>query len=108
TPFFETEGDKDEWESGMTDCARCPNISVKLSGLWPLERGWRPARIGEAVRFVVDRFGPERSMWASNYPVEKVMCPVKTQLENLGAVLRDLPPGEVDMIFRATAMRVYR
>jgi predicted TIM-barrel fold metal-dependent hydrolase len=108
TPFFETEADKTAWQGGMKDCAACGNISVKISGLWPLDRRWRPDIIGETVRFVVDRFGPDRCMWASNFPVEKIMCSVATQIDSLETVLHKLAANDLDMIFRTTAMRVYR
>jgi predicted TIM-barrel fold metal-dependent hydrolase len=92
----------------MRRCARCPNIVVKVSGLWPLDRQWRPEIIGEPVRFVVDLFGPERCLWASNLPVEKLMCPVGRQLESLEAALETYAEHEKDMVFRHTAERVYR
>jgi predicted TIM-barrel fold metal-dependent hydrolase len=79
-----------------------------LSGLWPLDRQWRPERIAGPVRLVVDLFGPERCLWASNYPVEKLMCPVLDQISNLETVLDGLPEKDKDLIFRGTAERVYR
>jgi predicted TIM-barrel fold metal-dependent hydrolase len=108
TPWFETSEDEAAWKAGMLACARRANISVKLSGLWPLDRQWRPGRIAGPVRLVVDLFGPERCLWASNYPVEKLMCPVLDQIRNLEAVLEDLSEGDKDLIFRRTAARIYR
>lgn len=108
TPWFETARDKAAWAAGMRECARCANVAVKLSGLWPLDRKWRPERIVGPVRLVVDLFGPERCLWASNYPVEKLMCPVLDQIRNLEAVLDHLSEGDRDRIFRQTAERLYR
>jgi predicted TIM-barrel fold metal-dependent hydrolase len=108
TPLRETLDDIDQWTEGMHECAKCANVSVKLSGLWVLDRGWAPQRIGGPVRLVIDLFGPDRCMWATNYPVEKLMCPVADQIHNLEAVLDDLPEDEKDMIFSRTAARIYR
>jgi predicted TIM-barrel fold metal-dependent hydrolase len=108
TPLFETTADEAAWIAGMRECARSPNIVVKLSGLWPLDRQWRPERIAGPVRLVVDLFGPERCMWASNYPVEKLMCPVGDQIRNLEAILDHLSETDKDMIVRQTAARAYR
>ena len=108
TPWLETTADQAAWNSGMRECARRENICVKISGLWPLDRAWRPDRIAAPVRLVVDLFGPGRCLWASNYPVEKLMCPVLDQIGNLEEVLHDLSEDEKDMIFRRTARRVYR
>lgn len=107
TPWFETEADRAAWRDGMKDCARCPNIRVKISGLWSLDRQWRPEIIGEPVRFVIGLFGPDRCLWASNLPVEKLMCPVDRQIGNLEEVLDGYTESEKDMIFRTTAIRTY-
>jgi predicted TIM-barrel fold metal-dependent hydrolase len=108
TPWLETRQDVDAWQRGMRACARCANVNVKVSGLWALDRRWRPDVIRPAVRMVVDLFGPDRCMWASNLPVEKLMCPVHDQIAHLEEVLADLTEHEKDAIFRRTATRVYR
>jgi predicted TIM-barrel fold metal-dependent hydrolase len=108
TPWLETAEDEAAWSAGMRECARHANISVKLSGLWPLDRQWRPERIAGPVGLVVDLFGPERCLWASNYPVEKLMCPVLDQIRSLETVLEDMSEEEKDMVFRRTAARIYR
>jgi predicted TIM-barrel fold metal-dependent hydrolase len=107
TPWFETAADRTIWMSGMKDCASCPSIYVKLSGLWTLDRKWRPHVIGDPVRYVVDLFGPDRCMWASNLPVEKLMCPAADQLSNLEEVLDGLTDDAKDGVFRRTARQVY-
>ena len=107
TPWFETPADKVAWTDGMRACSTCRNILVKISGLWTLDRAWRPDIIVEPVRSVIDLFGPERCLWASNLPVEKLMCPVVDQIRNLEEVIADLAERDKDQIFRATAARVY-
>ena len=108
TPWLETAADEEAWTGGMRACAACPNIAVKISGLWPLDRQWRPAIIAEPVRYVIDHFGPDRCLWASNLPVEKLMCPVADQIKNLEEVLTGLAEADKDKIFRTTAARIYR
>lgn len=108
TPLRDTPDDLTQWTQGIRDCARFPNVTIKLSGLWVLDRGWQPDRIGDPVRMVVELFGPDRCMWTSNYPVEKLMCPVGDQIRNLETVLRDFSEDEKDMIFAGTAARIYR
>ena len=108
TPWFETPVDRVTWTAGMRACADCRNISVKISGLWTLDRRWRPELIMEPVRYVIDLFGPERCLWASNFPVEKLMCPVADQIRNLEQVLACFGEDDKDKIFCSTAARVYR
>jgi predicted TIM-barrel fold metal-dependent hydrolase len=107
TPTFDNPHDFVTWKDGMRRCARYQNVNVKISGLWPLNRRWRPDAIEEPVRMVVDLFGPERCLWASNFPVEKLMCPLHDQIHNLEAVLHDLSEAEKDKVFAATANRLY-
>ena len=108
TPWFKTDADKTAWTEGMKACARCRNICVKISGLWALDRAWRPDVIGPPVRYVIDLFGPERCLWASNLPLEKLMCPVNKQIRNLEEVLNGFTEPDKDKIFRSTAAKVYR
>jgi predicted TIM-barrel fold metal-dependent hydrolase len=108
TPWFESDADRVSWSAGMKACAACPNVHVKLSGLWTLDHGWRVEVIGAPVKYVVDLFGPERCMWASNFPVEKLMCSLRDQLINLEEVLDHLSEDQKDRVFRRTAKQVYR
>ncbi len=108
TPLRDTPDDIVQWTQGMRECAKCANISIKVSGLWVLDRNWLPERIAGPVRMVIDLFGPDRCMWATNYPVEKLMCLVADQIRNLDAVLDDLSEDDKDLIYRRTASRVYR
>ncbi|WP_343394783.1 amidohydrolase family protein [Candidatus Amarobacter glycogenicus] len=75
----------DEWKPAIDDLAKCPNVVAKLGGLnMPLNGfGWdkRPApptsqELVDATRhyyeYTIDRFGPERCMFESNFPVDKV------------------------------------
>jgi predicted TIM-barrel fold metal-dependent hydrolase len=107
TPWFETAADREAWRSGMRACSRCRNVAVKISGLWTLDRQWRPEVIAEPVRLVVDLFGPDRCLWGTNLPVEKLMCPVPAQLASLEDVLADLSEDEKDGIFRGSAAGIY-
>ena len=48
--------------------AQCPNLTLKFSAVnqWAISKGPVPAR--EYFKAIVDRFGPKRLMWGSNYP----------------------------------------
>ena len=40
----------------MRDLARRPNVALKVSGLWPIERRWAPERLRPFVRDAIDSF----------------------------------------------------
>ncbi len=101
-------GNEAVWREGIAKTARCPNVAVKLSGLWTISRGWEADRLAGPVRHVVERFGPGRCMWGSNLPIERLMCDMAHQLRTLEAILADLSPEDRASIFGDTARRLYR
>lgn len=65
------------WSSGMRALSQVPHVSVKLSGYAMF---FRKELAGRAVRVTQDilrMFGPERVMFGSNFPVDKLhlTCP---------------------------------
>ena len=98
----------DEWRKGMRLLASRPNIVSKLSALGTFIHKNDPAHIATVVHETIDIFGPERCLFGSNFPVEKLW----TQYADLVAAYRKAiePLGEA--VARAalhdTAARVYR
>ncbi len=96
------------WRAGMRLLAACPNIVSKLSGLGTFIHKNDPAHIAAVVRETIDIFGPERCLFGSNFPVEKLW----TQYADLIAAYRDALAPLGDAVARAalrdTAARIYR
>src|SRR5438093_6289398 len=82
-------GERDEvfavWKAGITELARCPNVVMKLGGMMmrlaAYDYGARPAPPSSSdladhwrpyIEFCIERFGPSRCMFESNFPVEKM------------------------------------
>jgi len=56
--------------SRIRDLARIPNLHVKLSGMYALSHDGYPFRDTWAwAEGVLDAFGPERTIWASDWPL---------------------------------------
>jgi L-fuconolactonase len=98
------------WASQIGDLAARPNVSCKVSGLvTEAGPGWRPPRIGPYLDHLVDAFGPGRLMFGSDWPV----CTLAASYAEVAALARDalagrLGPAELDAVFRANAISVYR
>ena len=73
------------WRSGIAAVAECPNIHVKLGGIGMPRTGFdwhlRDQPIGSEelaesmapfMNYCIEHFGPNRSMFESNFPVDKV------------------------------------
>ncbi|WP_219414651.1 amidohydrolase family protein [Pseudonocardia nigra] len=84
-------GVADGWRARVDALSACPNVAMKVSvGIdvltaWP---AWRPADLTPYVAHAVDRFGAERLMLASNWPVVTLRA-------DYGAAVRDLDAAVV-------------
>ncbi|MEP7300431.1 MAG: amidohydrolase family protein [Caldimonas sp.] len=111
----------DVWKSGMTELAKCRNVSVKLGGVMmrlaaydygtsdappssqQLAKLWGPY-----VTACVDLFGPDRCMVESNFPVEKMGIGYSGLWNAFKRMLAGASADEKAAIFSRTAGRVYR
>jgi L-fuconolactonase len=107
-----------DWAAGLRQAAAVPNLNIKLSGLGMARLGfhgdaaktsdelvakWKPY-----VRACVDAFGPARSIFASNFPVDKVAGSYRVVVNAYKTMLADLPESELKAIFGGNALRFYR
>ena len=61
------------WRAGMGAVASLPNVLLKISGLGePHLQPWSVTRHLSIVHDAIDIFGPERCMFGSNYPVDRL------------------------------------
>jgi predicted TIM-barrel fold metal-dependent hydrolase len=109
------------WQRGIASLARCPNVSIKLSGLGmrlsgfgfeagprapassDLASAWRPW-----VLHCLESFGAHRCMWGSNFPVDKGSYSLKIGLNALKRLLSGATAEEKNDVFANCAMRLYR
>jgi hypothetical protein len=96
------------WEQGMRRLARCPNVVVKLSGYGMTDNRWTVDSIRPFVRGPIEWFGPERAMFGSNFPVDRLMADYDRLWDAYRALVSDLSPDEQTALLRGTAERVYR
>jgi predicted TIM-barrel fold metal-dependent hydrolase len=110
-----------DWRAGMTELARCENVSVKLGGVMMRLAAYdygkseapitseRLAHLWERyVMTCVELFGPSRSMLESNFPVEKMGIGYRALWNTFKRILGKLSLAEKRAIFSQTANRVYR
>jgi predicted TIM-barrel fold metal-dependent hydrolase len=110
----------ERWRSQVTELARRPNVLMKLGGLsghrcgfgfkdWPtpptaeqLAHLWRPY-----IETCIDLFGPERCMFESNYPPDRVAGSYRTLWNALKLTASRCSVSEKQALFSGTAQRVY-
>jgi predicted TIM-barrel fold metal-dependent hydrolase len=98
----------ERWRSGLRLLAARPNVSIKISGLGMVDRAWTVDSIRPFVLEAIDAFGPARSMFASNFPVEKVHGSFDSIYRAYDEITRGFGDGERARLFGGTAEAVYR
>lgn len=95
------------WRAGMERFAQRPHVDVKLSGLGTFARACELAAWEPVIAATVDAFGPERCMFGSNFPIEKLWTSYADLLAVFRRAIRRYTPGEQDWILGRTATRAY-
>ncbi|HSH06213.1 MAG TPA: amidohydrolase family protein [Burkholderiales bacterium] len=96
------------WAAAMHAFAACPNVAVKISGLGLPGRAWRVEDNAPVVRQVIETFGVERCMFASNYPVDGLVASYDTIMSGFKAIVAERPLAERRALFHDNAARIYR
>ena len=96
------------WRDGMRELADLPHVTVKVSELGLRGGEWNETSNRTVIRDVVDIFGWERSMFASNLPVSSLAVRFHDLVGTVIAALPDATPVQLDQLFAGTADRVYR
>lgn len=97
-----------QWRDGLRSLAACPNVGVKISGLGMVDHHWTIESIRPYVLETIDAFGVERSMFASNFPVDRLHGGYRAVWEAFAQVTGDASEAEHAALFRDNAMRIYR
>ena len=118
-------GKRDEvfavWKKGVTELAGCPNVVMKLGGMMmrlaayeyhtvpappsseELVALWRPY-----IEPCIELFGPERCMFESNFPVDKMGIGWAALWNALKRIASGASADAKHAMFAGTARRVYR
>jgi len=98
----------DTWRRGLARLAHRPNVHVKLSGLGTFIRANDAGHIARIVHETVSLFGPDRALFGSNFPIEKLWCDYGDLVDAYRAALAGYSAGERDAMLGGTAKRLYR
>jgi predicted TIM-barrel fold metal-dependent hydrolase len=96
------------WRRAMARLAELPQVVVKISGIGIPGRPWTVADNGPIVRTVLELFGVERCLFASNWTVDTLCAELRTIFEGFLEITRDLAQSERAKLFHDNARRVYR
>ena len=95
------------WRAAMRRAAGCPNIAVKISGIGTPGLGWTAQRNREIVLAVIDAFGVERCMFASNFPVDSLCASFDDIYDGFDAITAEFSVDDRRLLFHDNAVRIY-
>ena len=108
------------WSKSIRELSRCDNVTVKLGGLGmhvfgfgldkrttppsseELADAWRPY-----IETCIAAFGPDRAMFESNFPVDKISCTYKVIWNAFKRLAAGASADEKRALFHDTAAGVY-
>jgi predicted TIM-barrel fold metal-dependent hydrolase len=96
------------WRDGLRALAALPQVHAKISGFGMFERDWTLESIRPYAFEVVDAFGTDRVMFASNFPVDRLARGYPALWQAFAALADDLDPAMRDRVLRANAEAFYR
>jgi L-fuconolactonase len=98
-----------EWRLLIEQCSQLPHVSCKFSGLLT-EAGERPdpAVLHHCADVLLHRFGDQRLMWGSDWPVLNLAGNYGGWLQTARRLVRELHPNRLTAVFDTAARRFYR
>ena len=109
------------WRGGIAEVAKCPNVSIKLGGIGMPRLGFdwhtRARPIGSEelatsmapiMSYCIEQFGPNRCMFESNFPVDKVSFSHHVLFNSFKRLSKSYSSSERAALFHDTAVRAYR
>jgi L-fuconolactonase len=109
------------WRRGMAAVAACPNVHLKLGGIgmprlgfdWharttPIGSDELAQAIAPLMTYCIEQLGPDRCMFESNFPVDKVSFSHHVLFNAFKRLSQGYAAAERAALFHDTAVRAYR
>lgn len=107
-PHDRSEPGMAAWAQAMRAVADCPNLAVKISGHGMTDNAWTTESLAPVVRGVIESFGPQRVMFGSNFPIDRLMADYDRVWDAYDALTADYSDAERTAMFHDNAVRIYR
>lgn len=96
------------WKKGIAAVARRKNVVCKVSGIVAgARKEWTADDLAPAVKHTLEVFGPDRVMFAGDWPVCTGRATLRQWVEALKSIVRDRPRPEQKKLFHDNAVAFY-
>ncbi|MCU1532942.1 MAG: hypothetical protein JWO49_2513 [Arthrobacter sp.] len=96
-----------DWRTGMRKLAKQPNVVTKISALGTNDHSWTTASIRPVILDTIDVFGPHRTMFGSNFPVDSLYSSFTALYTAFDDITAAMTAGERRHLFAETARKTY-
>jgi L-fuconolactonase len=108
-PVGGTEAQRMAWQQGLEQVAACPNTIVKISGIIAATTPETPfvEQLAPWINHTLDTFGPERVIFASDWPVCTLRASLSDWVTTLKTLVAARPAADQRKLFSENAIRFY-
>ena len=97
-----------QWRAALMSMAAFPNLYVKLSGLGMYSNGTTYEQARQVIRNSIQIFGVDRTIYGSNFPLEKLHASYADFFDIYRRVLSEYTEAEQRAVLHDNAQRFYR
>ncbi|MGD9999295.1 MAG: amidohydrolase [Ilumatobacteraceae bacterium] len=108
-PLERNDAERAAWSDAATALARRPNVVCKISAVaGASDPNWTVGSIRPWILGCIDAFGPDRCMFGTNWPIDRMHGRYVDVVAAYREVIADLTAAERLAVLSGTAARVYR
>ncbi len=108
SPWDQTASGIANWKAGLKQLAENPDVFCKISGLAMFNRTWVLDDIRRLADTCIEIFTPERCMFGSNFPVDKLHKSYDEVWQAYEAIAAPYSEREQALLFAGNATAFYR
>ena len=95
------------WQRGIRTAAEADNIICKISGLGMADNNWSVGSISPYVLHCIETFGVERSLFATNWPVDSLWSSYDAVVDAYTEIVADFSHEEKVALFSRNTEELY-
>ena len=100
----------EDWRKKITLLSDHENIIIKLSGFGEFNPSWTEESIKPLILYSIDKFGIDRCMFGTNFPVDKFLSPSEytDYWNSYYNIVKDFSSNEKNKLFYINAEKYYK
>ena len=108
SPWDQSPSGIASWQAGLTRLSSLPNVYCKVSGLGMFNNHWCDRDLAPLIERIVDTFGPDKTMFGSNFPVDKLYRSYDNYWDCYRSAVKQYSSAEQEQMFYHTANNFYQ